>query len=170
MNGLKKVAKGIDRLNEAVGNIFGVIIIILVVLTVMEVILRKFFNSPTIWSFEVLKQLFALYFMITAAYGLLKGSHVAVDVFTRLLSDKWKAFVSICSYIIFFFPFCLICTWYSYDYAMISWGMREHSWSVFAPALYPIKTVIVFTFGLLLLQGIAEVIKNVLTFRELNYD
>ncbi len=170
MNVLKKISKSIDKLNDYVGNIFGIIIVFLVILTVMEVILRKFFNSPTIWSFEVLKQLFALYFMITAAYGLSKGSHVSVDVFTRLLSAKWKAVVSICSYVIFFFPFCLVCTWYGYSYAVTSWGMKEHSWSVFAPALYPIKTVIVITFSLLLLQGLSEVIKNILIIRQVNYD
>lgn len=170
MKVLKKIETSIDKLNEMVGSVFGVIITFLVVLTVMEVVLRKFFNSPTIWSFEVLKQLFALYFMITAAYGLLKGSHVAVDIFTRLMPDKWKAGLSIFSYVIFFFPFCSVGFWYGYLYAAKSWGMHEHSWSVFAPALYPIKTVIPVTFALLLLQGVSEVIKSVFVIRELKDD
>lgn len=162
---LKKVSNAIDKLNDQVGNVFGVIIVFLVVLSVMEVILRKFFNSPTIWSFEVLKQLFALYFMITAAYGLRKGSHVSVDLFTRLLSERKKAMVSIFSYLLLFFPFCIVGAWYGYQYAATSWAMNEHSWSVFAPPLYPIKTVIVITFVLLLLQGVSEVIKNVIIIR-----
>jgi TRAP-type mannitol/chloroaromatic compound transport system permease small subunit len=166
MNVLKTIETSIDWLNETVGNVFGVIITFLVVLTVGEVILRKVFDSPTIWSFEVLKQLFALYFMITAAYGLLKKSHVSVDVFTRLLPVKWKAGVSIFSYFIFFFPFCSVGLWYGYLYAAKSWGMYEHSWSVFAPPLYPIKTVIPVTFALLFLQGISEVIKSVFVIRE----
>ena len=88
MNFLKKIGKSFDTLNNFIGTFFGTIIVLLVVLTVMEVILRKFLNSPTIWSFEVLKQLFAVYFMMTAAYGLLKGSHVSVDIFSRLLSER----------------------------------------------------------------------------------
>lgn len=166
MNVLKRIETAIDKLNDMVGNVFGIIITFLVVLTVMEVVLRRVFNSPTIWSFEVLKQLFALYFMITAAYGLLKRSHVAVDVFTRLLPTKWKAGVSIFSYLVFFFPFCTVCLWYGYLYAAKSWGIHEHSWSVFAPALYPVKTVIPITFALLLLQGISEVIKSVFIIME----
>ncbi len=166
MNFLKKIINLIDYLNEKVGNIFGVVIVVLVVLTVMEVVLRKFFNSPTIWSFEVLKQLFALYFMITAAYGLLKGSHVSVDLFTRLLSEKKQAVVSILSYLIFYFPFCYVCFLYGFDYAVNSWTMKEHSWSVFAPPLYPVKTVIVITFGLLLLQGVSEVMKKLIIIKE----
>lgn len=167
---LKSIEKSIDKLNDTVGTVFGVIITLLVVLTVMEVILRKFFNSPTIWSFEVLKQLFALYFMITAAYGLLKGSHVAVDIFTRLMPPKWKAGISIFNYIIFFFPFCSVGLWYGYTYAAKSWSIHEHSWSVFAPALYPIKTVIPITFALLLLQGVSEVIKSIFIIREAKND
>lgn len=170
MNALKKTAAVIDRLNETVGTVFGVVITVLVILTVMEVILRRFFNSPTIWSFEVLKQLFALYFMITAAYGLLKKSHVAVDIFTRLLRPRWKAAVSIFNYCLLFFPFCLVGFWYGYIYAAQSWAIREHSWSVFAPALYPVKTVIPITFALLVLQGISEVIKSAVLIRESKND
>lgn len=170
MKVLRGLGKAIDWLNEQIGNVFGAIVILLVLLTVMEVILRKFFNSPTIWSFEVLKQLFALYFMITAAYGLKKGSHVSVDIFTRLLPEKWKAIVSIITYLIFYFPFCIVGAWFGYKYAARSWEMHEHSWSVFAPPLYPIKTVITITFVLLILQGIAEVIKNTFIIKGVKYD
>jgi len=170
MNFLKKIGKTIDSLNNYTGIVFGTIIVLLVILTVMEVILRKFFNSPTNWSFEVLKQLFALYFMLTAAYGLSKGSHISVDLFTRLLSEKNQAILSIVSYMIFFFPFCLICAWFGYEYAATSWAMSEHSWSNFAPPLYPIKSAIFVTFVLLILQGISEVIKNIFTIKGLSYD
>ena len=170
MNFLKKIGKSFDKLNNFIGVFFGTIIVLLVILTVMEVVLRKFFNSPTIWSFEVLKQMFAVYFMMTAAYGLSKGSHVSVDVFTRLLSEKKKAALSIFSYLIFFFPFCSICAWFGYEYAATSWAMNEHSWSIFAPPLYPVKTVICITFVLLILQGISEVIKNIFTIKGLSYD
>lgn len=170
MNFLKKIAKTFDALNNFIGIAFGTIIVMLVILTVMEVILRKFFNAPTIWSFEVLKQLFAVYFMITAAYGLLKGSHVSVDVFSRLLSQKGQAILSIISYLIFFFPFCCICAWYGFGYAANSWAMNEHSWSAFAPPLYPVKAFICITFVLLILQGISQVIKNIFIIKGLNYD
>lgn len=170
MDFLRKVGKAFDSLNTFIGIAFGTIIVVLVILTVMEVVLRKFFNSPTIWSFEVLKQLFATYFMITAAYGLRKGSHISIDLFSRLLPEKKKAALSIFSYLIFFFPFCSICAWYGYQYAATSWAMNEHSWSNFAPPLYPVKSVICITFVLLLLQGISEVIKNIFTIKGESYD
>ncbi|MFV0435972.1 MAG: TRAP transporter small permease subunit [Desulfopila sp.] len=170
MSFLGKIAKTFDSINNFIGTVFGTIIVALVILTVMEVILRKFLNSPTIWSFEVLKQLFAVYFMITAGYGLLKGAHVSVDIFTQMMSEKGKAILSIVSYLIFFFPFCCIGAWYGYQYAATSWRMSEHSWSTFAPPLYPIKAVICITFALLIMQGIAEVIKEIFKMKGLSYD
>ncbi|MBP8650055.1 MAG: TRAP transporter small permease subunit [Desulfomonilia bacterium] len=158
---MKSLVKLLDSISEWTGRIFGWVIVPLVLLTVMEVILRRFLNSPTIWSFEVLKQLFALHFMIVAAYALLYRAHVSVDAFTMMLSEKAKAVLDIITYLIFFFPFCLVCIWQGYSFAARSWAMRETSWSVFHPPLYPIKTVIVITFILLTLQGISEVIKRV---------
>ncbi len=158
---MKSLVKLLDSISEWTGRIFGWVIVPLVLVTVMEVILRRFLHSPTIWSFEVLKQLFALHFMIVAAYALLYRAHVSVDAFTMMLSEKAKAVLDIITYLIFFFPFCLVCIWQGYSFAARSWAMRETSWSVFHPPLYPIKTVIVITFILLTLQGISEVIKRV---------
>lgn len=157
----KKIIKSCDTINEWTGRIFSWIIVPLVLLTVMEVILRRFFNSPTTWSFEVLKQLYALHFMIVAGYGLLYGSHVSVDVFTMTLSQRKKAIVDVISYVLFFFPFCTVCIWQGYSFAARSWAMKETTWSVFAPPVYPIKTVIIITFILLLIQGISEFIKRI---------
>ncbi|MGC9323252.1 MAG: TRAP transporter small permease subunit [Desulfomonilia bacterium] len=158
---MKALVKLLDTISEWTGRIFGWVIVPLVLLTVMEVILRRFLNSPTIWSFEVLKQLYALHFMIVAAFALLYRSHVSVNVFTMMLSQKSKAILDIVTYFIFFFPFCIVCAWQGYSFAARSWAMKETSWSVFAPPLYPIKTVIIITFILLILQGVSEVIKRV---------
>jgi TRAP-type mannitol/chloroaromatic compound transport system permease small subunit len=162
---VKKLVKLLDSISEWTGRIFGWLIVPLVLLTVMEVVLRRFLNAPTIWSFEVLKQLYALHFMIVAAFALLYRSHVSVDVFTMMLSEKAKAIMDIITYFIFFFPFCIVCAWQGCAFAARSWAMKETSWSVFAPPLYPIKTVITITFILLIMQGISEVIKRVYTLK-----
>ncbi len=163
---LLRVRRAADGLNDWIGRSIAWLIVPLVLLTVMEVILRRGFGSPTIWSFEVLKQLYAVHFMLVAGYGLLHGAHVSVDVFTQMLSFKKQAVLSLISYLIFYFPFCIVCVWQGYIFAATSWGMKEHTWSVFAPALYPVKTVIVVTFALLLIQGVSQVIKMIFIIKE----
>jgi TRAP-type mannitol/chloroaromatic compound transport system permease small subunit len=170
MKFLLRTSKILDSINDWIGRVLCWLIVPLVLLTVMEVILRRFFGAPTIWSFEVLKQIYAVHFMTVAGYGLLHHSHVSVDIFTQLLSPKKRAFLEIVGYVIFFFPFCIICSWQGYRFAKTSWQMLEHTWSVFAPPLYPIKTILVITFMLLVLQGISEVIKKVFIIKDWKYD
>jgi len=158
---VKKLVRFLDSINEWTGKIFCWLVVPLVLLTVMEVILRRFLGSPTIWSFEVLKQIYALHFMIVAGFGLRYGSHVSVDIFSMMLSNRARAILDLISYLVFFFPFCIVCIWQGYSFAATSWAMKETSWSVFAPPLYPVKTVIVVTFILLAIQGISECIKRV---------
>jgi TRAP-type mannitol/chloroaromatic compound transport system permease small subunit len=158
---LRRYIKTIDSLSRWTGKIFCLVIIPLVGITIYEVVMRKFFNRPTIWVFEISNQLYGLHFMMGAAYALLMGAHVSVDVFYRYLSARGKAIVDVIGFLVFFFPFCIIILWKGLQFAALSWGMWETSPSAFHPALYPIKTIIPITAGLLLLQGLAVFLKKV---------
>lgn len=153
-----KIANGI---NQWVGKIFSWVVIVLMILTVIEIIMRRFFSAPTIWSFETCTHLFGLYFMIAAGFTLLRGSHVGVDIIYSSLSKNQQVVIDIISYIIFFFPFNIVILVYGMTYARTSWVTLETSWSIFAPPLYPLKTVIPIAAGLLLLQGIAIFIQKI---------
>jgi TRAP-type mannitol/chloroaromatic compound transport system permease small subunit len=159
------IAKCIDVFNEWVGRIFSWAIILLTLLAVLEVIERVVFNSPSLWGFEVTTQIFGLYFMIIAGYGLLYNSHVSIDVVTYYLSPKTRTIVDIVAYFLFFFPFTLICIWEGYGFAAKSWSVMETSMSVWGGPVYPIKTVILVAFILLFLQGVSEVIKKVISLK-----
>ena len=152
---MKKVWALIDAINEWTGRICSWSLVVLSILVVMEVILRRFFNKPTIWNFEITKQLYGFHFMIIAGYALLYKAHVSIDILYGRFSEKTKAIMDIISYAIFFFPFLLVVFYQGIKYAEKSWAIKETSWSVFAPPLYPIKTVIPVMAFLLLLQGAA---------------
>lgn len=157
---LRKISNSIDIANNFIGRIFLWAIVPMTILPVIEIIMRRFLGSPTIWSFEVITQIYGAYFMMVAAYGLLFKSHVSIDIFTSKISKKKQRFLEIVGYAVFFFPFVIICLWKSFLYALESWQMMETSWSAFAPPLYPIKTVMFVAFLLLLMQGISEIIKK----------
>jgi len=150
---MKSVLNIIDNISEWSGRICGPLIIPLVAIVVLEIVMRKIFNSPTSWSFEVSKQLYGLYFMICAAYTLKHEGHVGIDVFSKNFSQRTKSIVEIMCYIIFFFPFCFLLLYYGVLFAAKSWKILETGWGAFAIPLYPIKTVIPITAVLLLLQG-----------------
>jgi len=157
---LKKFLHIIDNISEWTGRIFSWVIVILTILVILEVILRRFCGRPTIWNFELTIQLYAFHFMIVSAYALLHKSHVAIDILYGKMSKKTEAICDVVTYAIFFFPFLLIWLYQGTKYAAKSWAMHETSWSVFAPPLYPIKTVIPVVAFLLLIQGFAIFVRQ----------
>lgn len=150
----------LDEINGWVGRICSWTIVAISLLVVTEVIMRRFLNHPTIWNFEVVKQLYGFYFLILAGYTLLHRSHVAIDLVHEKLKPRSQALLDVISYLIFFFPFCTVMFWQGVSFAKTSWQMKETSWSVFAPPLYPIKTVIPAAALLLLIQGASMFIRQ----------
>lgn len=157
---MHKALKFIDRFSEWTGRIFSWIIVVLMILVVYEVIMRRFFNRPTIWNFDVTKQLYALYFMIVAGYTLLHNSHVAVDILVAKMARRKRALLDIITYLLFFFPFIWVFLYEGIKFAQNSWAMRETMWGMFQIPVYPIKTVIPITAFLLLVQGLAIFIRQ----------
>lgn len=157
---MKKLLNFIDTINEWAGRIFSCTIVALTGLVVLEVILRRFFNRPTIWNFEITIQLYAFHALIVAGYTLLHKRHVNIDVLYQKYTPKTRAILDVITYIIFFFPFISIMLYEGILYAANSWSVQEKSWSVFSPPLYPIKTVIPVMTFLILIQGIAIFIRQ----------
>lgn len=157
--------RSVDGLNTWVGRTVGWVMIFIMLVTVYDVVARKFFAAPVMWAFDVSVQLFALHFMMTAAYALLFQEHVAIDIFRKRLPARGQAVLEIISFFIFFFPFMIALLIYGWEFAARSWASRETSWGVIALPVYYIKTVIPITAGLLILQGIASVIRLVRVLR-----
>jgi TRAP-type mannitol/chloroaromatic compound transport system permease small subunit len=160
MEAVKKYIRIISKMNEWIGKVISYLIVPLVFITIYEVVMRKFFSSPTLWVFETSNQLYSCMFMLGCGYAMLYGSHASVDVFYRFMNPKRKAIMDICMFIIFFFPFCLILLWKGIFFAAGSWAIWEVSQSVFRMPLYPIKTIIPLMAITLLLQGSTVFIKK----------
>jgi len=160
-------AKKFDMISDWSGKVFSFLVIPLTALIVFEVITRRIFNAPTIWTFELSNFLFGAHFMLVAAYGLLHKSHVSIDLITARFSPKVQEIIHLVCYFTLFFPFLIVILIYGIEVAVRSWAMWEESWSVWHPPLYPIKTVIPLTAVLLLIQGVSEVIKKIIVIREI---
>lgn len=157
---MKKFLDFIDTISEWTGKIFSWLIVVLTILVVLEVILRRFFNSPTIWNFEVSLQIYAFHFLILCAFTLLHKAHVSIDIFYQKLRGRSKALLDVITYAMFFFPFLLVVLHQGTKYALSSWALGERTWSAFSPPIYPIKTMIPIMALLLLIQGIAIFIRK----------
>jgi TRAP-type mannitol/chloroaromatic compound transport system permease small subunit len=158
---MEAISRGIDALNDRIGRICSYSAFLLIFIVLFEVVSRRIFSNPTIWTFEVICWLYGFHFMMTLPYVLLHNSHVNVDLVVNKFNKYQQAIISIVTYFVFFFPFVGGLAWYSLDFALEAWMEAEHSWSPWSPPLYYIKTVLPVSFFLLLLQGVSEVLKKI---------
>jgi len=162
MEFLKKVTNTIDRLSTWVGKIGAWSVLVIMALVVFEVVSRRVFNAPTIWTFETITMVYGFHFMMVAAYGLLHKAMVSIDSFYEKFTLRKRAILDIVSYLVLYFPFVIGIFIVSIDFTSRSWAMKETSQSLFAAPVYLYKTLIPVVFGLLILQGISEVLKQVI--------
>jgi len=155
-----KFVHGIEGLSIWVGRAFGWCILILTLSVSYEVFVRYALNAPTVWAFDMMVQMYGALFLMAGPYALAQDSHVRGDVLYRLFSVKWQARVDFLLYLIFFFPGILALFWYGWEIASDSWRYQEVSWNSTARIqIYFFKTLIPLAGGLLLLQGLAELVR-----------
>lgn len=155
MTNLSKFLKGIDWLSESAGKLFSLLVLVIVALEAGESILRYVFGRPTDWTWELAAMTFGALFMMGGAWVLKENNHVRTDVFYNMLSRKWKAYFDLFFFTAVFFSFAFIMVWKMGGNAIYSVSIRETTFSMWAPPLYPLKVIFAIAYILLLLQGLA---------------
>jgi TRAP-type mannitol/chloroaromatic compound transport system permease small subunit len=149
-----------DSVSAWFGKAFAWTILFMTFGMAYEVIVRYLLNSPTAWSLDVSFIMYGTLFMMGGAYTLSRGGHVRGDFLYRLWAPRTQAKVELVLYFLFFFPGVLALVLAGWKYAVRSWGYLEVS--VNSPAGVPVfqlKAVIVAAGLLLLLQGVAQVMR-----------
>jgi TRAP-type mannitol/chloroaromatic compound transport system permease small subunit len=150
----------VESLSIWVGRAFGWCILILTLSVSYEVFVRYVLNAPTVWAFDMMVQMYGALFLMAGPYALAQDGHVRGDVLYRLFSVRWQARVDFALYLLFFFPGMLALFWYGAEIASDSWRYKEVSWN--SPAriqIYFFKTLIPVAGFLLMLQGLAELMR-----------
>ena len=157
---LKLVVLSISRTNQTIA--YGVAVILLFFGSIMlyEAISRYFFANPTTWSFEFSKMSFGFYMIWAGAYTMLQGEHVTMDIFYSKWSPRAKAIMDSITFVFFMIFVSLLLYLVTTD-AINSISFKETSNSTIAQPLYHWRASLAVGILLLLLQGVAEFIKNI---------
>ena len=156
----------INSLSTWVGKSFGWLVLVLTLGVSYEVMARYIFRAPTTWAFDFSYITYGAMFLMAGAYTLARNGHVRADVLYRFWNPRTQASVDLLLYIIFFLPAIAAWIYSGFLYARMSVQFREVS--IFSPAgvpIFPLKALIPLIGCLLLLQGIAEIIRCVLCIR-----
>lgn len=156
----------IDALSTRVGRASAWLIVVLTVIISWEVFSRYVLSNPHDWVFDASYMLFGALFMLAGAYALAQDAHVRGDFMYGAFRPRTQAGIDITLYILFFVPGVVALIWAGYTFAADSWAIHEGSpLTPDGPPVYPFKTVIPVAGALLLLQGIAEILRCVLCLR-----
>jgi TRAP-type mannitol/chloroaromatic compound transport system permease small subunit len=155
-----------DRISTWTGKAFAWLIVVLMLVVSIEVFKRYILNAPTAWIFDLDAMLYGTLFMMCGAYTLSQDGHVRGDFLYTNMRPKTQAAFDLALYFLFFLPGVVALVYAGYYYGMDSWRINEHS-NVTAdgPPVYQFKLVIPVAGALVMLQGIAEIVRCVVCLR-----
>ncbi|MGE8704779.1 MAG: TRAP transporter small permease subunit [Achromobacter sp.] len=158
-----RIIRFIDRISTFVGKTFAWLIVVLTLHVCWEVAARYILNQPSAWAFDLQMMYYGILFMMAGAYTLAKNGHVRGDILYGFLPPRVQGGLDLLLFIVFFFPGVIALVWAGWYYAGYSIAIREHS-SLMAngPPIYPFKAFIPAAGAVLLLQGVAEVMRCIL--------
>ncbi len=170
MRALLRLSKTIDAFTQGVGTLAYWLIPIVVLVGVWNVGGRYIGraigqNLSSNVLIELQWYLFSIIFLLGASFTLKHNGHVRVDVMYARWSPKTKAWVNLLGALLFLIPFGILLLYFSWSAVLFSWSIQEMSPDPGGLPRYPIKTFILISVALLIIQGISEIIKNLAIIR-----
>ena len=162
----QRLLRAVDLVSYWSGKAFAWFIVALTLVVSVEVFKRYILNAPTAWIFDLNNMLYGTLFMMTGAYTLAASGHVRADFVYIYLKPRAQAALDLALYLLFFIPGILGLIYAGWDYAAISWRIGEHSTvTAEGPPVYQFKAVIPVAGALVMLQGLAEIVRCVACLR-----
>jgi len=156
----------VDQISYWSGKAFAWLIMALTFVVSIEVFKRYILNAPTAWIFDFNNMLYGTLFMMCGAYTLALAGHVRADFVYIYMKPRGQASLDLILYFLFFIPGILGLIYAGYDFAAISWRIGEHSTvTAEGPPVYHFKSVIPLAGLLVMLQGLAEIVRCVVCIR-----
>ena len=157
---MERVLGVVDKISIWAGKIFSWLIIPLILIVAYDVVIRKIYKA-TIWSYDTSLWLYAAIFLLGGAWILQQHAHIRIDVIWLRYSARARAIFEVGWYLILLFSMAGVVLIYGGDYAWVAWVDKEVSiYTPWEPILWHFKAIAPIAFLLLLLQGIAEFIRN----------
>ena len=159
---LDKMIDFVTRINEWIGRIVSYLVVVMIATISYEVIARYFFNSPTLWVTELNLYILCGYILLSGGSTLAQNSHVRVDLFWSVLSERKKAIADVATSG-FLFMFCIALIWKGGEMAYRAYVDGTTSSEAMGWPLLPSKLMVPLGGFLLLVQGLAKFLRDILT-------
>src|SRR5262245_24504619 len=164
---LLKLSRGIDAFTRWTGKRLAWLILVAVVISAVNAILRKTFDISSNSWLELQWVLFSVVFLLCAPWTLLDNEHIRIDIVNNLLPKRARNAIELVGHTFFLLPLCIITVVTGVPFSMRSYEINEQSGNAGGLPQWPSKSLIMIGFALLLAQGISELIKRIAIIRGL---
>lgn len=165
MGRLLRFSRAVDRFNTRVGSVVAWAILIAVVVSAVNAIIRKVLNTSSNSWLELQWILFGAVFLLCAPWTLLSNEHIRIDIVNNALPKRIRDWIDVFGHMFFLLPMTAVLVWLGWPYFWLSWIQDEQSSNAGGLPVYPSKLLIPLAFTLLLVQGISELIKRIAIIR-----
>ena len=160
MSSLLSVSRIIDWLSERIGHTFYWLVLVTVLISAANAVVRKAFNVSSNSFLEIQWYLFSAIFLFLAGYTLMRNDHVRIDVVAGRLSKRAQTWIDIVGTVFFLFPMAGLLMWLSWPVFVDAYQRHEISTNAGGLVIWPARLLVPIGFLLLLIQGVSELIKR----------
>ena len=170
MHPLLAVSRGIDRLTEAVFKAVMWLILVAVLVSAANAIVRKVFSMSSNSWLELQWYLFGAAFMGAAAYTLQQNEHIRIDIYYGTRTRRTQHWIDLFGHVFFLLPFVLIMSYMLIPYAYNAWRIGQISTNSGGLIIWPARALLAAGFLLLVAQAFSEIVKKIAVMRGLMDD
>ncbi len=161
MNILLGLAHLIDALNERVGRITIWLVLVATLISAGNALVRYVLSDSSNAWLEIQWYLFGAIFLLGGGYTLKHNGHVRIDILYGRFGKRGQAWIDLLGGLLFLLPLAGLMAWLAWPIFLDSWRTLEHSSDAGGLVRWPVKLLLPLGFGLLALQGVAEIIKRI---------
>ena len=165
MKALLGFSRLIDDATENIGKAVAWLILVAVLVSAGNAIVRKVLNTSSNAWLEAQWYLFGAAFMLAAAYTLRQNEHIRIDIVYGLFSRRKQHWIDLLGHCLFLMPFVLLMVYFLVPYVLMSYRSGEGSSSAGGLIVWPAKAILLGGFLLLMVQGVSEIIKKIAIMR-----
>ena len=167
LNALLSLTRAIDRLNTWIGKHLAWLILAAVIVSSVNAVVRKVFDTSSNAWLELQWVLFSIVFLMCSPWTLLHNEHIRIDIVNSLLPKQLRNTIDVVGHALFLLPWCLIMVITSVPFFWRSWSIDEQSGNAGGLPQWPAKSLVMIGFTLLLLQALSELTKRLAIMRNL---
>ncbi|MDN5001435.1 TRAP transporter small permease subunit [Bradyrhizobium sp. GCM10027634] len=167
MQALLKLSRGIDAFTRWTGKRLAWMIVLAVIVSTLNAVVRKVFDTSSNSWLELQWVLFSIVFLLCSPWTLLDNEHIRIDIVNNTLPKKVRSMIDVIGHLFFLIPLCIVMILTGVPFFLRSFQINEQSGNAGGLPQWPTKSLIMIGFAFLLVQGVSELIKRIAIMRGL---